>query len=137
MLNQGSSIAIDVPIQDQTSITPYVTIAFVTISVLTLSLFSGFQSVPVPFDLAWQFSPIGMLQGIKPENADLATGSYFSGHFGFTLGYFSVFFKTCIAESPFYYFCFRKIPFSKFLAYLLLANFLYTPDRLFRNATSV
>jgi hypothetical protein len=127
VLNQENSIAIDVSFREQTSITPYLLIVFVTMSVLTLSLFSGFKSFPVPFDLAWQFSPIGFLQGIKPENADLATGSYFSGHFGYTLDYFFVFFKTCLAESPFYYFCFRKLPFSRFLAYLLLANFLTHP----------
>jgi hypothetical protein len=127
VLNQGNSIAIESSITEQASITPYLWMIFVTFSVLTLSLFSGFKSFPVPFDLAWQFSPIGLIQGIKPENLDLDTGSYFSGHFGYTLDYFFVFFKTCLAESPFYYFCFRRLPFTKFLSYLLLANFLTHP----------
>lgn len=127
MLNQGNSIAVEVSVQEPTSVTPYILIAISTLSVLMLSLFSGFKTFPVPFDLAWQFSPIGLLQGIKPENLDLPTGSYFSGHFGYTLDYFFVFMKTCLAESPFYYFCYRRLPFSKFFAYLLFANFLTHP----------
>ncbi len=88
----------------------------------TLSLLSGFQNFPVPFDLAWQFSPLGVLQGISPENAAIESASYFSGRFGLTPDYFIYFLKTCAYESPFYYLCFRGLPFPRILALIVLLN---------------
>jgi len=95
--------------------------------VVSLSFFSGFHSFPVPFDLAWQFSPLGLLQGVKPENLELESHGYFSNSFGFTYDYLIVFLKTCICESPFYFICFRKEPFLKFMKYLIAANLLTHP----------
>jgi hypothetical protein len=113
--------------QDEVDMTAWFLIFGIGLSVLLLSFFSGFKSFPIPADLAWQFSPLGMLHGITPENMDLDSQGFFSGHFAFSFDYLIVFFKTCLLESPFYFYCFRREGFSRRLSYLLFANFLTHP----------
>jgi len=88
----------------------------------TISVMSGYRTVAVPFDLAWQFSPIGLLQGVKPENLALESQSYFQGTLGLTSDYLRVFLKTCACEFPFYWLCFRPWKTPKVMAVLLGAN---------------
>jgi hypothetical protein len=107
-------------------------IALLTGTILTISILSGFQSSPVPYDLAWQFSPIGFLQswmkgGLPAEYLELPTANYFRGPSGLSLDYATVFFKTCFLESPFYFWCFRSKNFFRSLQILLTANFLTHP----------
>ena len=94
---------------------------------LLISCLSGFHSVEVPFDLAWQFSPIGLLQGITPENASLESGSYFAGKLGWSPDYFLVFMKTCLLEFPFYALAFRKLSWPKILLVTATGNILTHP----------
>ncbi len=87
-----------------------------------ISMMSGYRTVTVPFDLAWQFSPLGLLQGVKPENLALESQSYFQGTLGPTRDYLWVFLKTCACELPFYWLCFRPWKASAVLAALFGAN---------------
>jgi hypothetical protein len=112
---------------EQVDITAWFLIFGTTLCVLLLSFFSGFKSFPVPADLAWQFSPIGLLNGVRPEYLALDSHGFFLGHFAWSLDYLIVFFKTCLLESPFYFYCFRGEKFTRGLSYLLTANFLTHP----------
>lgn len=103
----------------------------VAVAVVLLSFFSGFHSSPVPADLAWHFSPLGLLaalrEGLKPEYRELKSGSYFSGQLGWTPDYLLVFAKTCALEAPFYYAALRRQPLIRFLAALMALNFATHP----------
>lgn len=107
-------------------------ITLLTGTVLTISILSGFQSTPVPFELAWQFSPIGFLMsalkgGLPAEYLELPTANYFRGPSGLNLDYATVFFKTCLLEAPFYAWCLRRESFLKTVQLILSANFLTHP----------
>ncbi|MFL5812221.1 MAG: hypothetical protein ACJ763_01480 [Bdellovibrionia bacterium] len=107
-------------------------ITLLTGTVLTISILSGFQSTPVPHELAWQFSPIGFLTsalkgGLPAEYLDLPTANYFRGPSGLSLDYATVFFKTCFLEAPFYAWCLRREGFFKAVQLILTANFLTHP----------
>jgi hypothetical protein len=97
-------------------------VLFAMLAVTLLSFFSGFRSFPVPIELAWQFSPIGFLQGIEPSSWDFASVGYFSGKPGLTPDYAIVFLKTCLCEFPLYWLCFRGFRFSSVLAICCAAN---------------
>jgi len=101
-------------------------------TILAISVLSGFQSSPVPYELAWQFSPIGFLQsalhgGLPAEYLELPTANYFRGPSGLSLDYATVFFKTCFLEAPFYFWCLRRENTYRSLQILLTANFLTHP----------
>jgi hypothetical protein len=113
--------------EDEVDISAWCLIFGTGFLVLFLSFFSGFKSFPIPRDLAWQFSPLGLLHGVSAENRDLDSQGFFSGHFAFSFDYLIVFLKTCLLESPFYFYCFRREGFSRRLAYLLFSNFLTHP----------
>lgn len=107
-------------------------IVLLTGTVLTISILSGFQSSPVPYELAWQFSPIGLLEswmkgGLPAEYLNLPTANYFRGPSGLSLDYAIVFFKTCFLEAPFYFWCFRSKNFLRATQILLTSNFLTHP----------
>ncbi|MDR3608670.1 MAG: hypothetical protein P4M08_15005 [Oligoflexia bacterium] len=90
--------------------------------VALVSMFSGFHSFPVPIDLAWQFSPLGLMQKIQASSWELESVRYFSGTLGFTPDYAWVFLKTCLCEFPLYWLCFRRFRFSSVVAICVAAN---------------
>jgi hypothetical protein len=127
-MNHDNALEGQLPLQnDAVDMTAWFLIFGTSLAVLLLSFFSGFKSFPIPADLAWQFSPLGLLHGVSPENMDLDSQGFFSGHFAFSFDYLIVFLKTCLLESPFYFYCFRKESFPRRLSYLLFANFLTHP----------
>jgi hypothetical protein len=105
----------------------YLLCLFLLSSVLVLSFFSGFKSYPVPFELAWQFSPIGVFHGVKAEYLSIESVSSFSGTFGFTWDYLIYFIKTCCFECPFYFFVFKKFSLGANLKILVLFNMVTHP----------
>jgi hypothetical protein len=123
------SLRIEAPVSVHQALAP---IALLTGTVLTISILSGFQSTPVPYELAWQFSPTGFLSsalhgGLPAEIWDLPTANYFRGPSGLSLDYATVFTKTCFLEAPFYTYCLRKENFLKTVQLILTANFLTHP----------
>ena len=94
---------------------------------LLISLYSGYHSTPVPRELLWQFSPLGLLTGIKSEYRNLESACFFLGKFDPSLDYFIVFLKTCLFEAPFYFLALRPIKIRNFFVILLCANFLTHP----------
>jgi hypothetical protein len=100
-------------------------------SALTLawivSCLSGFHGEPVPFELAWKLSPIGLLLGIDPELARMGSVSSFAGAWGITPDYFVVFLKTCLLEAPFYLWVFRGRGLALGVMALVVANLLTHP----------
>lgn len=102
-------------------------IPLILLTVLGISFFSGYRSIEVPLDLAWQFSPLGLLSGVTPQNAALPSVSYFAGTLTHSLAYLFVFLKTCFCESLFYFICFRRLSFEKRLAALLGGNIMTHP----------
>jgi hypothetical protein len=127
-MNQDSAFEGQLPLQnDEVDAMAWFLICGTSLCVLFLSFFSGFKSFPIPADLAWQFSPLGLLHGVTPENMDLDSQGFFTGHFSYSFDYLIVFLKTCLLESPFYFFCFRRESFPRRLSYLLFANLLTHP----------
>ncbi len=123
------ALRVHAPLSAASSLAP---IVLLTGTVLTISVLSGFQSTPVPFELAWQFSPIGFLmsalkQGLPAEYWDIPTANYFRGPSGWSLDYATVFLKTCVLESPFYFWCLKDRNLFHRAQILLTANFLTHP----------
>ena len=102
-------------------------IAGVLGSILTISFLSGFHLVEVPFELRWQFSPIGLLQPLRQAYWNLKSQASFEWAFSWNWDYADVFLKTCVLEAPFYYFALRPIKLDRILATILLANFITHP----------
>lgn len=95
--------------------------------VLTLSCYSNYHSSEIPFQLRWQFSPLGLLQHIDPESLKAQCLPTFHGRFAWTWDYAIVFLKTCLLEAPFYYFALRSLGKVHVLACLLLGNLMTHP----------
>lgn len=89
---------------------------------LLISLASGFVSFKVEPELAWQFSPLGMLGGVREEYLDIESVSYFGGTLGWTFDYLGIFLKTCVLEAPFYAMAFATRPMRRVLVALVLMN---------------
>jgi hypothetical protein len=107
-------------------------IALLSATVLAISVLSGFQSTPVPYELTWQFSPLGFLMsalkdGLPSEFLDLPTANYFRGPSGWSLDYATVFAKTCALEAPFYFLCLKNESLPRRLQVLMSSNFLTHP----------
>jgi hypothetical protein len=110
------------------SISPRLCLIFGVLAATSLiSIYSGYHAYKAPFDLEWQFSPIGLLQGVSPQNAAIPSAGNFAGTPGPTFDYLAVFLKTCLFEAPFYWACFRKRPMLDVVAILLGANFATHP----------
>jgi hypothetical protein len=110
------------------SLSPQLGVIFGVLAAASLiSIYSGYHAFKAPFELEWQFSPIGLLQGVSPQNAAIPSAGNFAGTPGPTFDYLIVFLKTCLFESPFYWACFRKRPALDVIAILLGANFATHP----------
>lgn len=76
----------------------------------------------VPVELAWKFSPVGLLQGITPEHLEFETGSWFQGQFSYAFDYLAVFLATCLLELPFCWLAFRNLSPARIFLVLLFLN---------------
>jgi hypothetical protein len=100
--------------------------AALSVAVL-ISCLSGYRETPVPHEIKWQLSPLGLLFSFNPEFLTVETITSFAGRLGLTFDYLWVFLKTCLCEAPFYFLLFRRRGLPYFLAVLVGANLLTHP----------
>lgn len=97
-----------------------------------ISCYSGYESTPVPFEILWRFTPLGLLSDLRADLFEIRNGTLFDrnlflGFFQLKFSYLSVFLKTCALEAPFYLLLLRRYHVTSRITCLLSSNLLTHP----------